>query len=92
MCNIMDEADNRHIISAKQGDGTRIYIQHSKIVSRKLFPNIMGLVIGRTKHCCIKIPLSITKSSVIVLFVITFLSIASITSNRSLFHTSPERI
>ena len=39
-----------------------------KYVSKKSLPNIMGLVIDRTKDCYVKIILSIIKSSVMTLF------------------------
>ena len=41
----------------------------------------MGLVIGSTKHYCVNITLSITKSNIMTLFVTTFLLVKSIISN-----------
>ena len=60
----------------------------AKYVSRKSLASIIGLVIGRTKHCYIKVIFSITKPSVITLFVKAFLLVKKVTSNYFLFYTS----
>ena len=63
----------------------------AKYMSKKSLPSMMGLVMGRTKHCCVKIIFLIIGSSITTLFVITFLLVGSITSNFSSFGTSPVR-
>ena len=72
MYKIMGEAGGKSIISATQGDSMITYIQKVQCMSKKSLPSIMGLVIGRTKHCCINITLSITKSNAITLFLMIF--------------------
>ena len=87
----MGEAIGKCAISTKQGNGTITYIQHSKFVSKKLLLSIMGLVIGRIKNCYVNMILSIIKSKVITLIVMTFILVGSVTSNCSLFCISPVR-
>ena len=87
----MGEAGSKHVISIMQGDGMIIYVLHSKVYFRKSVPSIIGLVIDRTKYCCVRISLSITKSIVIILFVMDFLPVGSDTSNYFSFCTSPTR-
>ena len=51
---------------------------------RKPFSSIMGIVIGKVKHNCVKITLLITKPNIIVLFIMTFKPVESINFNQSL--------
>ena len=81
MCRIMGEAGGKHVISAMQGDGIITHIQYIKMCTKKSLPRIMGLVIGGTKYCFVKITLLFTKYNVMTLFIMTFLLVRSIISN-----------
>ena len=79
MHKITGEAGSKHVISTMQGDGVIIYVQHRKMCGQEVTSQYNGLVISRTKHCCVNIKYSITKSNVVTLFIITFLPVRSIT-------------
>ena len=63
----------------------------AKCVSKKSLPIMIGLVINRTNYFCVNITLSITKSKVVALFVMTFLLARSLASKHSSFCTSLKR-
>ena len=85
----MGETGSKHAISTMYGDG--ILTSIAKCLFRKSLPKIIGLVIGKAKHCCGENKLSITKTSIIALFVITLLPVGSVASNHSTFFTSLRR-
>ena len=56
MYRIMGEAGGKHVISAMHKVIVLSPMSNTaKCVSKKSLPSMMGLVIGRTKHCCVKI-------------------------------------
>ena len=53
----------------------------AECVSKESIPRMTELVIGKTPQCCMRITFSITKSTVIALFLMTSHPVGSETSN-----------